>query len=87
MGARILLPEKCAILQCEENLVAGSSPLLPGAVKHPISHPEELTLNFHILFNGGDCCVLPEDAREKNGTSLMNGTMVEEGMDLNMMIK
>merc|ERR1712121_329601 len=40
LGERILLPEQCGELVCEEGLVAGDSPLLPGAVLHDVSHPE-----------------------------------------------
>jgi len=79
LGARILLPEKCGELVCEQGLVAGSSPLLPGAATHSISHPDELTLNFRSLHNGADCCVLPGDARLGNGSTVAGGSMVEEG--------
>merc|ERR1719369_2205437 len=47
--------------------------------ENPGSHPDELTLNFHILHKGVDCCVLPGDARLGNGSTLANGSMVEEG--------
>ena len=79
MGARILLPEKCGQLICEEGLIAGSSPLLSGAAHHSVSHPEELTLNFRAVHDGADCCVLPGDARNADGSSVKNGTMVQEG--------
>ena len=74
LGAKILLPDVCGALICEESLEAGSSPLLPGAVQHAVSHPEELTLNFVSLFPGRECCLLSE-----NSTKMSNGSMVQEG--------
>jgi len=67
LGERILLPDKCGELVCEEGLRAEDSPLLPGAVHHNVSHPEEVTLVFRSLHQGGDCCMLD------------NNTMVAEG--------
>jgi len=67
LGERILLPEQCGELVCEEGLVAGESPLLPGAVLHDVSHPDELTLVFHSLHPGSECCLVN------------NTTMVAEG--------
>jgi len=67
LGEKILLPDKCGELVCEESLVAPPSPLLPGGVQHNVSHPEEVTLVFRSLHTGADCCVLD------------NGTMVAEG--------
>jgi len=67
LGEKILLPDKCGELVCEESLVAPPSPLLDGAVQHNVSHPEEVTLVFRSLHTGADCCVLD------------NGTMVAEG--------
>jgi len=67
LGEKILLPDKCGELVCEESLVAPPSPLLAGAVQHNVSHPEEVTLVFRSLHTGADCCVLD------------NGTMVAEG--------
>jgi len=64
---------------CEESLVADPSPLLKGAVKHAVSHPEELTLNFHAVHDGADCCVLPGSAMSADGSSYPNGSMVAEG--------
>ena len=64
---------------CQEGLVAGSSPLLPGAAQHPVSHPEELTLTFISLHSGDACCLLPGVVVGENGTILGNGTMVPEG--------
>ena len=69
LGEKILLPDKCGELVCEESLVAPPSPLLDGAVQHNVSHPEEVTLVFRSLHTGADCCVLD------------NGTMVAEGED------
>jgi len=79
LGARIRLPEKCGELICEEGLVADYSPLLKGAAGHKVSHPEELTLNFWSVHDGADCCILPGSARNADGSSFPNGTMVEEG--------
>ena len=79
LGARIPLPDKCGEMICQEGLVAGSSPLLPGAAQHPVSHPEELTLTFVSLHSGAECCILPFNAVEVNGNHLANGTMVPEG--------
>jgi len=62
-----VLPDQCGELVCEEGLVAEPSALLPGAVQHNVSHPEEVTLVFRSLHAGADCCVLD------------NGTMVAEG--------
>ena len=46
---------------CEEGLVAGSSPLLYGAVQHSVSHPEELTLSFELIHEGFDLlCIIIE---------------------------
>ena len=59
--------------------MAPYSPLLPGAVKHEISHPEELTLVFQSVHEGVACCILPGGARSDNGSLLANGTMVMEG--------
>merc|ERR1719370_2579085 len=67
LGDRIVLPDQCGELVCEEGLVAEPSALLPGAVQHNVSHPEEVTLVFRSLHAGADCCVLG------------NGTMVAEG--------
>merc|ERR1712106_347381 len=78
LGARIPLPDQCGELVCEEGLVAGASPLLPGASLHNVSHPEELTLSFKSVFPGFQCCILPADA-EVGGTVLKNQTMVQEG--------
>ena len=78
LGARILLPEKCAELICEESVTAGASPLLSGAFKHPVSHPDELTFNFRVLYPGDECCILPKNASSDEG-NIMNGTMVQEG--------
>jgi len=55
------------------------SPLLPGAKKHNVSHPEELTLSFLSLHDGVDCCILPEKAKGPDGTEYEKGAMVEEG--------
>jgi len=79
LGARIPIADKCGELVCQEGLVAGSSPLLPGAAQHPVSHPEELTLTFLSLHAGHDCCILPINAVGDNGAKLVNGTMVAEG--------
>ena len=62
--------------------MAGSSPLLSGAIQHSVSHPEELTLAFVALHEGAHCCILPADARSGNGTLVGNGTMVEEGKSI-----
>ena len=59
--------------------MAGESPLLSGAALHNVSHPEELTLAFRTIHKGADCCVLSADALGDNGTTLVNGTMVQEG--------
>merc|ERR1719153_1471168 len=67
LGERIVLPDQCGELVCTEGLVAEPSALLPGAVQHNVSHPEEVTLVFRSLHAGADCCVLD------------NGTMVAEG--------
>ena len=61
-----------------EGLGAGESELLPGAVGHNISHPEELTLNLVTVHDGSNCCLLSADA-EVEGRTLENGTMVQEG--------
>ena len=79
LGAAIQLPEKCGQLICEESMFAGSSPPLPGATAHNVSHPEELTLNFYSVHGGADCCILPGSARSADGSSVANGTMVAEG--------
>jgi len=79
LGARIQIPDKCGELVCEESLVADPSPLLKGAAKHAVSHPEELTLNFHAVHDGADCCVLPGSAMSADGSSYSNGSMVAEG--------
>ena len=63
-------------------MVAGYSPLLPGATAHNVSHPEELTLNFYSVHGGADCCILPGTARSADGSSVANGTMVAEGIGL-----
>ena len=65
---------------CEESLIADPSPPLPGAARHTVSHPEELTLNFYSVHAGADCCILPGDARNQDGSSASNGTMVAEGL-------
>merc|ERR1719309_1766844 len=67
LGQRIVLPDQCGELVCEEGLVAEPSALLPGAVQHNVSHPEEVTLVFRSLHAGADCCLLE------------NNTMVPEG--------
>jgi len=79
LGARISLPKQCGVLECQESLIAGDSPLLPGAKKHHVSHPEELTLNFLSLHEGADCCILPEKAMGADGTQYDKDAMVEEG--------
>jgi len=79
LGARIPIPEKCGELVCEESLIAAPSPLLPGARSHAVSHPEELTLNFHAVHDGADCCILPGDAVGGDGSNSLNGSMVAEG--------
>jgi hypothetical protein len=68
----------------EEGLVASFSPLLSGASKHAVTHPEELTLNFRVLYPGSDCCMLPGKA--SNGSLMPNATMVKEGVFLNFII-
>ena len=80
LGARILLPDKCSYLECQESLVAEASVLLPGAVHHNVSHPEELTLVLVPVHDGSECCVLSQDATSQNGTVINNGTIVEEGL-------
>ena len=75
-----MLPQQCAYLQCQESLIAGESPLLPGAVNHEVSHPEELTLAFVTVYDGAECCILPHDARIHNGSMIKSGYMVEEGL-------
>ena len=79
LGARIQIPDKCGELVCEEYLVADPSPLLKGAAQHAVSHPEELTLNFHAVHDGADCCILPGSAMNADGSSYPNGSMVAEG--------
>ena len=59
--------------------MAGYSPLISGAAGHKVSHPEELTLNFWSVHDGADCCILPGNARNADGSSSPNGTMVQEG--------
>ena len=86
LGARIQIPDKCGELVCEESLVADPSPLLKGAAKHAVSHPEELTLNFHAVHDGADCCVLPGSAMSADGSSYSNGSMVAEGDFLSLTI-
>jgi hypothetical protein len=78
LGQRIPLPEQCGELVCEEGLRADASPLLPNAVQHQVTHPEELTLSFRVKFSGHQCCILPEDAEDGNSTH-ESGTMVPEG--------
>ena len=78
LGDCILLPGQCSELVCEEGLVAGDSKLLPGASAHNVSHPEDLTLYLVSMHEGSNCCILSADAEGK-GSTLKNGTMVEEG--------
>ena len=80
LGARIPLPDKCGEMICQEGLVAVSSPLLPGAAQHPVSHPEQLTLIFRSLHTGDGCCILPINAVGGDGNNVGNGTMVAEGI-------
>ena len=75
LNEHIPLPEKCGELVCEEGLVSEESPLLAGAAKHNVSHPEELTLVFHYLFPGAECCLLPADEQHRNNRE----KMVQEG--------
>ena len=79
LGDRIQLPEKCAELVCAEGLIAPTSPALDGAASHNITHPEELTLKFHVVHKGSECCVLPFDVQTSKVTKLPKGTMVAEG--------
>jgi len=79
LGDKILFPDQCGELVCEEGLVANTSQLLPGASHHNISHPEELTLVFRPKFSGSMCCVLPAEAEEGGNITLKNQTMVREG--------
>lgn len=79
LGEKILLPDQCSMLVCEEGLKSPPSPLLPGATIFNISHPEELTLSFKIVHVGSDCCVLPGEGREGGGAVSQNGTLVPEG--------
>ena len=79
LGEKILLPDQCSMLVCEEGLKSPPSPPLPGATIFNISHPEELTLSFKIVHLGSDCCVLPGEGREGGGAVSQNGTMVPEG--------
>ena len=65
-------------------MVAGSSPLLKGAVPHSVSHPEELTLNFRVLHKGSDCCLLTGNATSTDGSSVDAGSMVNEGKYLDL---
>ena len=74
-----MLPKQCGVLECQESIVADSSPLLPGATKHKVSHPEELTLNFISLHEGADCCVLPDNSKRADGSKYENKTMVAQG--------
>ena len=67
---------------CEESLVADPSPLIQGAAKHKVSHPDELTLNFHAVHAGAGCCILPGDAINADGSNSPNGSMVAEGCNL-----
>ena len=59
--------------------MADPSPLIKGAAKHEVSHPDELTLNFHAVHAGADCCILPGEAMNEDGSSSPNGSMVAEG--------
>ena len=78
LGDRILLPGQCSELVCVEGLAAGESNLLTGAALHIITHPEELTLELVTVHEGSNCCLLSADA-EVEGSTLMNGIMVQEG--------
>jgi len=79
LGARILLPNVCGALVCEESLQAQPSPLISGAVQHAVSHPEELTLNFKNMLPGRECCLLPGAGRSENSSMVASGGMVQEG--------
>ena len=83
LGDRIQLPEKCAELVCAEGLIAPTSPALDGAASHNITHPEELTLKFHVVHKGSECCVLPFDVLTSKVAKLPKGTMVAEGESKN----
>merc|ERR1719489_272955 len=76
LGQRIPLPDQCGELVCEEGLVAEDSPLLPGAVQHDVSHPEEVTLVFRSLHAGADCCLLENDTMVPEGWS---GELIQNG--------
>ena len=60
---------QCGELVCEEGLRADESPLVPGAVQHKVSHPEEVTLVFRSLHHGSDCCTLQNDTMVAEGIS------------------
>merc|ERR1711915_150659 len=79
LGDRIQLPEKCAELVCAEGLIAPTSPVLDGAASHNITHPDELTLEFHVVHKGSECCVLPFDVLTSKEAKLPKGMMVAEG--------
>jgi len=76
LGERILLPDQCGELVCEEGLIADDSPLVPGAVNHNVSHPEEVTLVFRSLHHGSDCCMLDNDTMVAEGWA---GELVHNG--------
>ena len=78
MGDRILLPRQCSEFVCIEGLKAGESELLAGAAVQNVSHHEELTLNLVTVHKRSNCCLLSADA-EVEGTTIENGTMVQEG--------
>ena len=63
------MPDQCGELVCEEGLIADDSPLVPGAVNHNVSHPEEVTLVFRSLHHGSDCCMLDNDTMVAEGTT------------------
>merc|ERR1712228_727112 len=69
----------CAELVCAEGLIAPTSPALDGAASHNITHPDELTLKFHVVHKGSECCVLPFDVLTSKVAKLPKGTMVAEG--------
>jgi len=82
LGERIQLPEQCGELVCEEGLIAEDSKLLPGAVQHDVSHPEEVTLVFRSVHPGADCCVLDNTTMVAEGWS---GDLVYEGATIQAM--